>query len=486
MQKSTFSKIIASAVIAVAASVQAGSAVSNEGDQRTSGTHSTSADDHTPFVAVVLRGFDNWDSNSDGTLEPDEINRAVANPQIKGDDAAAVGAIKLIGRRKGPPLPALTKAFFLEYDETARAEAARLTAKSVETSTIDSVGVDSNNSASPQLGQSAIWDQYFLASKARIAAGEAAPFTGEFKLQDMKQGALGDCFFVSSIGTMVVHRPDYLRELMVQQADGSFKVTFPGTKPILVEKPTDGEMTLSSTTAGDGAWLVVMEQAFGRYRSMRKGGTADVDGTEILRKGGDSGDTIELLTGHAFHRIRFPKTMAQREQKADEILPEVRHTLVAAINDHRLITAGILSTYTSRGSNGTSSGDGSNSSATTNPVGSNLDGGDANHGDANHVDDSHVDDSALPKVPPNFSVNHVYAIVGYDADSDVITIWNPHGQHFDPKGPPGQTNGYPTDHGLFKLPLKEAYRFYTSFTFETENPAPQHGGHSPSIAEPTK
>ena len=44
------------------------------------------------------------------------------------------------------------------------------------------------------------------------------------------------------------------------------------------------------------------------------------------------------------------------------------------------------------------------------------------------------------------------------------------GQTFHPKGEAGLTNGYETDHGRFKLPLAEAYQFYTSFTFETAEP----------------
>jgi len=64
-------------------------------------------------------------------------------------------------------------------------------------------------------------------------------------------------------------------------------------------------------------------------------------------------------------------------------------------------------------------------------------------------------------------------VLAYDAATDVVEIWNPHGQTFHPKGPAGLANGYETAHGRFKLPLAEAYSFYTSFTFELDAPAPR-------------
>ena len=79
----------------------------------------------------------------------------------------------------------------------------------------------------------------------------------------------------------------------------------------------------------------------------------------------------------------------------------------------------------------------------------------------------------LPRIPPGFQKKHVYAIVGYDPATDVVEIWNPHGQTFHPRSPPGLTNGYETTHGRFKLPLTDAYSFYTSFTFELDTPAPK-------------
>jgi hypothetical protein len=68
--------------------------------------------------------------------------------------------------------------------------------------------------------------------------------------------------------------------------------------------------------------------------------------------------------------------------------------------------------------------------------------------------------------PPDLLADHVYAILNYDPSTDVAEFWNPHGEHFEPKGPPGIKYGYPTNHGRFKVPLTEAYQLYASFTIE--------------------
>ena len=74
-------------------------------------------------------------------------------------------------------------------------------------------------------------------------------------------------------------------------------------------------------------------------------------------------------------------------------------------------------------------------------------------------------------MPPNISTKHAYAVLAYDAAADRVTIWNPHGQTFYPKGPPGIANGYPTEHGRFTLPLAEAYQFLTTLAIERKSPS---------------
>ena len=51
-----------------------------------------------------------------------------------------------------------------------------------------------------------------------------------------------------------------------------------------------------------------------------------------------------------------------------------------------------------------------------------------------------------------------------------LTIFNPWGNHFTPKGPPGLANGYPTEHGQFTVPLDHLMQFVTQLVYETDKP----------------
>jgi hypothetical protein len=194
---------------------------------------------------------------------------------------------------------------------------------------------------------------------------------------------------------------------------------------------TDAELAISGTTTNDGTWLAIMEQAFGKYKAREKGeNIADVEGTEIIRTGGDSMPTIRALTGHASERFTFGKTVEYRKANEEKVLPKLREALLKGLADHRVMTAGGIVRY---------------------KPGEKIEGENA---------------GTPPPVPPDLLADHVYAILDYNKATDIVELWNPHGEHFEPKGPAGIKNGYPTDHGRFKVPLTEAYQFYGSFTIE--------------------
>jgi hypothetical protein len=57
-------------------------------------------------------------------------------------------------------------------------------------------------------------------------------------------------------------------------------------------------------------------------------------------------------------------------------------------------------------------------------------------------------------------------VLAYDRATDVVTFWNPLSNGFKPKGEPGLQNGYPTSYGHFTCPLREAVRWFGSFSIE--------------------
>ena len=396
----------------------------------------------TPFVASVLGHFDRWDADHDGKLSRAEIDALLKDPGVTGDDAAAVSALKLVTRGSKTPLPPLTVEYFEQYNATA-AGASKKDAGSgnaVDATTAAEGG--SRDAAGGKPVESPLkWDRYFTAGKKRLAdAGGEQWRTSSFDIKQMQQGALGDCFFVASLGSVVSHRPEQIGNLIAEQPDGSYKASFPGVPAFGVPKLTQSQIAISGTS-GAGAFLAVFEQAFGKYRSQLKGGAADVDGTDVLFRGGDSAPTLQQLTGHDTRRISFGKNLEARAAAMGTVLPEVRKLLTYNIEHHLAITGGGVIGVPGK-------------VAATNPAAVKTKGG-----------------GTLPVVPPDILQNHVYVVVDFDPKTDLLTMWNPHGQAFTPKGEPGLKNGYAADHGRFMLPLAEAYQFYGSFTFETENPA---------------
>jgi hypothetical protein len=56
---------------------------------------------------------------------------------------------------------------------------------------------------------------------------------------------------------------------------------------------------------------------------------------------------------------------------------------------------------------------------------------------------------------PGLTSGHAYALLEYHSPTDMVEIWNPHGNNFTSKGPPGPVNGYATKSGRFIIPVTE-------------------------------
>lgn len=391
----------------------------------------------TPFTSALRESWTQIDTNADDLISKEEIEVALKNPEIKGDAAAVVGSLKLVTRSKEDAAPKLTKSYFEEYNAQAKGQK-RENGEAAADATTDPDRQPGGNPATRESGVN--WDRYFSAGKARIArfSGSKHWTPTNFLLENCKQGPLGDCFFVASVSSMAWRDPERLAKLVVEQPDGSYEARFPGVEVFKFPALTDSQLAISGTTSGGGAWLAVMEQAFGRYRSRVRGGSTDVEGTDILRRGGDSAPTIQALTGNKTKRISFPKTAEERQAQESKYLEDLRKEITSAISEKRLITIGMQPPKTAP----TVSVKNPDGSETKKPAGT------------------------LPKIPKGIVTNHVYMLVAYDPATDTVEVWNPHGNTFKPKGEPGLTNGFVTEKGRFKLTLAQAYSFYTSMTFE--------------------
>ncbi|MBL8885899.1 MAG: hypothetical protein JNK16_04495 [Phycisphaerales bacterium] len=362
------------------------------------------------FIDVVQSNFNRWDLNKNGVISPEEVDRLVVEPSVKGDEAAAIGAIKTT-LRLGYPVPRMT----LDYFQSAAAK--------------PKASSDSSGEQRPELRMwgGPDWNKGFAVARKRINDPNRDLFrTATVDLKQFKQGMLGDCYFVAMIGALVNKQHDAVRKMITVQRNGDLKVAFADNETIVISPLTDAEIATSSTTGEEGTWVAVFEKAFGTLRQAQfpedhKEGVA----SDAIAFGGTMLTTIRVLTGHDSEEFAI-KSSVQKSGNGDykfqlraqpqELTRMTRDKLKPAIQKKKLVGAG---TYPEA-------------------------------------------------LPPGIANRHAYAIIGYEQQGDQVVIWNPHGNTFKPKGPPGLENGYPTEFGIFKVPMKDFVQIFGALEIELD------------------
>lgn len=372
------------------------------------------------FIDVVQANFTRWDLNHNGSLAPEEIDRLVVEPSIKGDEAAAIGAIKTM-QRLGYRMPALT----LEYFRAAAPKTQK--------------AKDGSDSQRPEIRSfyGPDWNKGFSVAQTRISNPNRALFNyPTVDIKQFKQGMLGDCYFVSMIGALVNKQHDLVKRMIAVQRNGTLKVSFADNETIVIPPLTDAEIATSSTTGEEGTWVAVFEKAFGTLRQAQfpqdhKEGVA----SDAIAFGGSMLTTIRVLTGHDSEQYLIKSSVQisgngeakfQLRAQPQEITRMTREKLKNALSRKKLVGAG---TYPE-------------------------------------------------DLPPGIPERHAYAIIGYEPQSDQVVIWNPHGNNFAPKGAPGLENGYPTTSGVFKVPMKDFVQIFGALEIELDISATTTGARS--------
>jgi hypothetical protein len=235
--------------------------------------------------------------------------------------------------------------------------------------------------------------------------------------QHSTQGAqIGDCHFTATLSDMAKENPQAIRDMVKQNPDGSYTVTFPGDKdhPETVGAPNQWELETFATKQG-GIWANVIEKAY-RQRSQLpfnppEGGNAADD--EHLLTGKPATSVVPVEACNWAHRqldryVNGPLfgTNDCGESNQDRSLPEVldRHLsatpitpddlprfLGEAAQNKDLIVAGTKRQFA---------------------------------GPPPTATDSSGNTVAI-------EANHDYTVINYDATTGMITLRNPHGSNPD-------------------------------------------------------
>jgi hypothetical protein len=243
-------------------------------------------------------------------------------------------------------------------------------------------------------------------------------------LEGISQGELGDCYFLCAVGAAVARDSSAIRGLFHPNPDGTCTLRFPGERVVHETKLTDAEIALGSSAGRQGLWLNVLEKSFGAMHvKISRTGKASSMSLDTIADGGDADRAIEVLTGHKAETIAIRQGEDNHLPGAKEMAileGKVRKRLQIAAQRRLLICCG--------------------------------------------TPEGHV--------PPGMVDDHDYAILGYDRASDTVHLWNPWGNDFTPKGPPGLKAGYPTRGGHFYMPLKDLLQVADEVYYETLAPAP--------------
>ncbi|MBZ0153651.1 MAG: hypothetical protein K8J09_19165 [Planctomycetes bacterium] len=402
------------------------------------------------FAQLLEQHFAAWDKDGDGTLSAVEIDGLCVDATLTGEPAAAAAALKRIVRSGKYAVPELTRANLTQPPKgkpaTPDTKATKDTkdtkppeaAKGPEPDPAaaqdrrDSGETPATTLKAPNFQASHSSALRKIATTNRVLFGDDTP-----DLDRCRQGPLGNCYFVAAVGAFVHRDSAAVKQLVQEREGGGYEVRFADGKSIAVTPLTDAEVALSGTTGDEGLWLPVLEKALG---SLRREANPErytmATATDAIAKGGSSAAIIRMLTGHQTARITLKKrsrgTVKDADGKSvpkppaaagpvDTLAAKVRSDVGEALKQRRLVTC----------------------STGTEPQ------------------------------PPGISGKHAYAVLAFDAAKDELTLWNPHGNTFRPKGEPGRSAGYPTKAGVFCLPVRDFVQVFGSVSMETDQPLPE-------------
>jgi hypothetical protein len=160
-------------------------------------------------------------------------------------------------------------------------------------------------------------DHPVAASNTHYAYARGSLFGGGPAYTDIKQGWIGDCYFLGGLAETVFRNPAAIRNMFIDNGDGTFTVRFMenGTPTyVTVDRylPVDSKGQLpyahtlrQASTPGDKLWVALAEKAYAQLAESGWSRPYDVRNAYDALSVGWEGDAVQQVTGQGATYLRI-------------------------------------------------------------------------------------------------------------------------------------------------------------------------------------
>jgi len=404
---------------------------------------------------LYLQDFNRLNTRKDGMLTSDEVDTAVTDGTVKGEDAQLVAALK----EYFGPLSKLTN------DQTGLESGITLS----DIDAFDAIqkrvnGITESPIPPTQQEQALVRGVDYVMAETKLAAIAASPclygspenpaacVVPEAICTDkqhhdegvdgivptaFRQGKLGNCYFMAALSSLAAVDPHAIVKMIKDNHDGTYTVTFPisPNEPITVTAPTEVERARYTRTysfdgnKNHGDWPIIMEKAFGQWcinRPLRiwRRSPAEWLGNKVFGKFGKIIPQENSDGGSVYHRGLMALT------------GKIPHVDLCINNNEKKLDDAMQKVF-AKGQPATAF------------ISRRMDAIVGLHEDL-------TDDAKL-------LCGHEYGVLGYDAGTKLVTIREPNG-YFEPC----DKNDVPEDgirDGVFKISLERFRKNFTGFCY---------------------
>jgi len=187
-------------------------------------------------------------------------------------------------------------------------------------------------------------DGYGLYHQCQYLSAAGSLFVNGPAYTDMHQGALGDCYLISSLGSLAQSSPAVIQNMIVDNGDNTWTVRFyaSGTPDyVTVDRmlPTEyGNLVFanygaSPSNTGNELWIPLVEKAYAEWNETGKEGRDNTNSYPSIA-GGLSGNVYAQVLGRSAQNYTFPGFTGVG------FTPGTKQAMIDALGSNKAVTIG--------------------------------------------------------------------------------------------------------------------------------------------------